>query len=50
MVASTREAVSKAMGEFQREGFIEVQNRKIVILNKDALAEYASGPSGLGYT
>jgi CRP/FNR family transcriptional regulator, global nitrogen regulator len=50
MVASTREAVSKAMSEFQREGFIEVQNRKIVILNKDALAESASGPSGLGYT
>src|ERR671911_2299142 len=31
MIASTREAVSKAMGEFQREGLIEVRNRKIVI-------------------
>src|SRR4051794_26139666 len=35
MVASTREAVSKAMSEFQREGSIEVQNRKIVILNRE---------------
>src|SRR5919107_1965934 len=31
MIASTREAVSKAMSEFQREGSIEVQNRKIVL-------------------
>jgi CRP-like cAMP-binding protein len=31
MVASTREAVSKVMSEFQREGAIEVENRKIVL-------------------
>ena len=30
MIASTREAVSKVMSEFQRDGSIEVQNRKIV--------------------
>jgi CRP/FNR family transcriptional regulator len=47
MVASTREAVSKAMSGFQREGFVKVENRKITILNKSALAERASGSSGL---
>jgi CRP/FNR family transcriptional regulator, global nitrogen regulator len=47
MIASTREAVSKVMSEFQRDGTIEVQNRKIVLLNMEALAECASGPSGL---
>jgi CRP/FNR family transcriptional regulator len=47
MIASTREAVSKAMSEFQREGAIEVQNRKIVLVDKGALVEHASGPSGL---
>ncbi len=47
MIASTREAVSKVMSEFQRDGSIEVQNRKIVLVNKDALSERASGPSGL---
>jgi CRP-like cAMP-binding protein len=31
MIASTREAVSKVMSEFQREGSIEVHNRKITI-------------------
>lgn len=46
MIASTREAVSKVMSEFQRDGYIEVKNRKIVILDRQALAEYA-GPSGL---
>ena len=49
MIASTREAVSKAMSEFQREGSIEVQNRKIVLADKGALTERASGPSGLGH-
>ncbi len=34
MVASTREAVSKVMSEFQREGSIEIQNRKIVICSR----------------
>ncbi|MGB3683517.1 MAG: Crp/Fnr family transcriptional regulator [Rubrobacteraceae bacterium] len=46
MIASTREAVSKVMSEFQRDGYIEVKNRKIVILDQRALADYAS-PSGL---
>ena len=46
MIASTREAVSKVMSEFQREGSIKVENRKIVLVDKEALAEY-SGPSGL---
>jgi CRP-like cAMP-binding protein len=31
MIASTREAVSKVMSEFQREGLIEVRNRRIAI-------------------
>ena len=47
MIASTREAVSKVMSEFQRDGTIEVQNRKIVLVKREALAERASGPSGL---
>ncbi len=47
MIASTREAVSKVMSEFQRDGSIEVRNRKIVLVNKEALSERASGPSGL---
>lgn len=41
MIASTREAVSKAMTELQRGGVIEVRNRRIVILDKHALAERA---------
>lgn len=31
MIASTREAVSKVISEFRRDGLIEVRNRKIVI-------------------
>jgi len=31
MIVSTREAVSKAMSEFQRDGRIEVRSRKIAI-------------------
>lgn len=45
MIASTREAVSKIMSE--REGAIKVENRRIVIQNRDALAVRAAGPSGL---
>jgi CRP/FNR family transcriptional regulator, global nitrogen regulator len=45
MIASTREAVSKVMSEFQRDGYIETKNRKISILDREALSEYASGPS-----
>lgn len=50
MIASTREAVSKVMSEFQRKGAIKVENRRIVIQNREALAEHAGGPSGMGYT
>ncbi len=49
MSASTREAVSKVMSGFQREGTIEIQNRRIVIRDRDTLVEHAAGPSGLGY-
>jgi hypothetical protein len=35
------------VSEFQREGSIEVQNRRIVLVNKKAIAERASGTSGL---
>ncbi len=31
MIASTREAVSKVMSEFQREGMVKVQNHRIVL-------------------
>jgi CRP-like cAMP-binding protein len=31
MIVSTREAVSKVMSEFQREGIIEVRNRTISV-------------------
>jgi CRP/FNR family transcriptional regulator, global nitrogen regulator len=31
MIVSTREAVSKVMSEFQREGLIEVRDRRIAI-------------------
>ncbi|MEW6637789.1 MAG: Crp/Fnr family transcriptional regulator [Actinomycetota bacterium] len=47
MIASTREAVSKVMSEFQRNGYIESRNRRIAILNREAIVEQASGASGL---
>jgi CRP/FNR family transcriptional regulator len=47
MIASTREAVSKVMSELQRGGVIATANRRITILDRVALAEKASGPSGL---
>ena len=34
MIASTREAVSKVMSEFQREGMVKVQDHKIVLRPK----------------
>jgi CRP-like cAMP-binding protein len=55
MIASTREAVSKVMSEFRREGLIEVRDRRIVLLNRPALSERANGggthnghPHGVG--
>ncbi len=47
MIASTREAVSKVMSEFQREGVIESRSRRIAVVNREALGEYASTLSGL---
>ena len=47
MIFSTREAVSKVMSEFQRDGLIETRNRRIAILDRGALVKQASGPSGL---
>jgi CRP/FNR family transcriptional regulator, global nitrogen regulator len=47
MIASTREAVSKVMSEFQREGVIETRSRRIVVLDRGALSKQAAGPSGL---
>jgi DNA-binding GntR family transcriptional regulator len=47
MIASTREAVSKAMSEFQRDGLIEVRNRKIAIsprMARDTLGGSSSIP------
>ena len=47
MIASTREAVSKVMSEFQRDGHIESRNRRIAILDRASLMEQASIPAGL---
>ncbi len=47
MLASSREALSKVMSKFPRDGTIEIQDRKIVLVDREALAESASGPSGL---
>ena len=45
MIASTREAVSKVMSEFQREGLIEVRNRKIAISPRLAKNALGGSPS-----
>jgi CRP-like cAMP-binding protein len=50
MIASTREAVAKVMSELQRDGVIEVRNRRTILLHRELLAGRASDPSGLGYT
>ena len=42
MIASTREAVSKVMSEFQRGGVVGTANRRITIFDRGALAEKAS--------
>jgi hypothetical protein len=47
MIASTREAVSKVMSEFQRDGHIETRNRRIAVLDRASLMEQASIPAGL---
>jgi CRP-like cAMP-binding protein len=45
MIASTREAVSKVMSEFQRDGLIEVRNRNIAISPLMARKTLGSSPS-----
>ena len=45
MIASTREAVSKVMSEFQRDGLIEVRNRKIAISPRMARNALGGSPS-----
>ncbi|QIN78459.1 helix-turn-helix domain-containing protein [Rubrobacter marinus] len=46
MIASTREAVSKAMTDLRREGLIEVRGRMIVLVDLPGLAERAEGGPG----
>ena len=43
MIASTREAVSKVMSELQRDGVIESRNRRIIIVNGEALPSTPPG-------
>ena len=44
---STREAVSEAMSEFQRDGVIETRKRKTFIFDRETLSQHASDPSGV---
>ena len=46
MIVSTREAVSKVMSEFQREGLIEVRNRRISVFPQLARIRL-DGPSSI---
>jgi CRP/FNR family transcriptional regulator len=45
MIASTREAVSKVMSELQRDGLIEMRNRKIAISPHMARSTLGGSPS-----
>lgn len=45
MIVSTREAVSKVMSELQRDGLIEVRNRKIAISPRMARNTLGSSPT-----
>lgn len=45
MIFSTREAVSKAMSDFQRDGYIETKRRKITLTDQAALASFAYSPA-----
>lgn len=45
-IACTREAVTKVLGEFRSEGFIELGQRKIKVKDRAALEERATGNSG----
>lgn len=46
MVASTREAVSKVMGEFRRAGLAEARGQRVVLLDLPGLSEVAGGRAG----
>lgn len=53
MVACTREAVSKALGELRSDGYIELGHRKITITDRDGLRKHAASigtsfPANLG--
>jgi hypothetical protein len=48
MIVSTREAVSKVMSEFQRDGLIEVRNRRITISPQLAGIRLSAPPSSPG--
>ena len=41
MIGSSRETVSRAMKEFQEEGLIRVERRRIAVANRDALEKRA---------
>jgi CRP/FNR family transcriptional regulator, cyclic AMP receptor protein len=41
MIGASRETVSRAMKEFQEEGLIRVERRRIAVANRDALEERA---------
>ena len=41
MIGASRETVSRAMKEFQEEGFIRVERRRIAVANRDALEKRA---------
>jgi CRP/FNR family transcriptional regulator, global nitrogen regulator len=48
MVASTREAVSKVMSEFQRGGLIEIRGRRIIVSPRLAEAHHGNLPLAPG--
>jgi CRP/FNR family cyclic AMP-dependent transcriptional regulator len=41
MIGASRETVSRAMKEFQQEGLIRVERRRIAVANRDALEKRA---------
>ncbi len=43
LIGSTRETVTATLGQLQREGLVEVQRRRIRVLNRAALAAEAAG-------
>jgi CRP-like cAMP-binding protein len=45
MIGASRETVSRAMKDFQEEGLIRVERRRIAVANRDALGETGAGPN-----